>query len=141
MRHRTSLYPLVIAGLTVGLVVLMAATLPRNTPLQPSRAEVSTVYTGPTDAQYEAQVTAVIGVFHRAYATATTSEAKLTTVETALHSVLGLTVPVRYKDLHYGLAVSLTLMRDGLTQGNVVEQDSGWEKYQTFTAAYPWLLK
>lgn len=130
-----------IAGLTIGLVVLMAATLPRNTPPQPSRAEASTVYTGPTDAEYEAQAAAVVGAFHRSYTTATTSDAKRTTAETALNGMLGLTVPVRYKDLHYGLAVSFTLMRDGLTQNNVVEVDSGWEKYQTFTAAYPWLLK
>ncbi len=137
--HRSSLYPLLIAGLTCGLVVLMAVTLPKSAP--GSRQVVQPeVYTGPTEAEYESIASVITTTFDGSYSITASTEIRVKALEKVLHDLLALTVPPRYKDLHYGLVVSFTLMRDGLRQSDAAIFEKGWASYQAFTTAYPWLL-
>lgn len=130
--QRRSFYPLVLALLSLALGGLMFLTLSRPASVAPP-AQPSV-----TDDQYRAEAHDVIAPFLSAYAAADTDVKRLVAVEDALSGVMPLLVPTAYKDLHLGLAVSLTLMRDGL-RGEEGAAENGEAKLQAIVADYPWL--
>ncbi|NBS41242.1 hypothetical protein EBS80_01105 [bacterium] len=131
--QRRSFYPLAIAVLTLALGGLMFFTLARVAPPAPAPAQPSV-----TDDQYRTQAHAVIAPFLSAYAAADTDVKKLVAVEDALNAVMSLVVPTAYKEVHLGLAVSLTRMRDGL-RGEAGAAEDGYAKLTKLVADDPWL--
>lgn len=131
--QRRSFYPLAIAALTLALGGLMFLTLNRVAP--PSSASPTPSV---TDDQYRSASHGVIAPFLSAYASADTDVKKLVAVEDALNGIMPLVVPTAYKDAHLGLAVSLTLMRDGL-RGEAGATEKGYAKLQRLVVDYPWL--
>lgn len=130
--RRRSLYPVAILALTVAIGGLMYATLNRP-------ASAPTVSTpAVTDDQYRTNARAAVVPFLANYAAADTDIKKLVATEDALSGVMSLVVPVAYKDLHLGLAVSLTLMRDGL-RGEAGAEEKGYAKLLKLVGDYPWL--
>ncbi|OGL95841.1 hypothetical protein A2348_00315 [Candidatus Uhrbacteria bacterium RIFOXYB12_FULL_58_10] len=135
-RH-ASFFPFVIALLTLGLGTLMFVTLNRSVPRQLSSESVAPVV---SDSGYREQSHAVIAPFLTAYQSAETDIMKLVEVEDALSALTGLTVPATYRDVQLGLAVSLTLMRDGL-RGEDGSLESGFAKLMRLVGDYPWLAE
>ncbi len=140
---RRSFYPLAIALLTLALGSLMFYTLDTRLPLlQKERAGVRSTdaSTTPavTDADYRTNSHAVIAPFLASYGAATNDAIKLAAVEDALAALIPVTVPASYKDVHLGLAVSLSLMRDGL-RGEDGSLDAGYAKLTKIVATEPWL--
>lgn len=134
IHHRTSFYPFVIALLTIGLGALMFVTLNRSVP----RAETEESAPAVTESDYRADSHAVIAPFLAAYQSAETDVARLVAVEDAMAALTRLTVPASYRDVHFGLAVSLTLMRDGL-RGEEGALEIGYAKLMRLVGDYPWL--
>jgi len=136
--RRTSFYPFVvaIAIATIGLVVLMSVTLNGSAP----GSFEDPVPPVATESDYRARSHAVVAPFLDAYQSAPSDIARLVAVEDALDAIMGLTVPVMYKDLHLGLAVSLALMRDGL-RGEAGSLENGFAKLMQLVGDYPWLAE
>lgn len=134
--RRTSFYPLVIALVTLALCIFMYATLSESD----RKAAEEPVVPAVTESDYRAQSRAVIAPFLAAYQSAPTDIAKLVAVEDALADLMDLTVPVAYKDVHFTLAVSLTLMRDGL-RGEEGSLENGFAKLTEVVRDYPWLAE
>jgi hypothetical protein len=135
-RHRTSFYPLLIALATLGLGAFMLAGMTGTN--HPSADEPAAP--AMTESDYRADASRVIGPVLQAYDAAPTDIAKLVAVEDGLNGLMKLTVPAAYKDVHLGLAVSLTLMRDGL-RGEEGSLDSGYAKLMELVGDYPWLAE
>ncbi len=136
IHHRTSFYPFVIALLTIGLGALMFVTLTRSVPTPGSGESVPAV----TESDYRADSRAVIAPFLAAYQSADSDVAKLVAAEDAMAALTRLTIPASYRDVHFGLAVSLTLMRDGL-RGEEGALESGYAKLMRLVGDYPWLAE
>ncbi len=143
--QRRSFYPLVIAILTLALGSLMFFTLSQSTRLpllQKERAGVRSSDVSPTpavtDADYRANAHAVIAPFLVSYSAASNDGIRLGLVEDALAALMPITVPASYKDVHLGLAVSLSLMRDGL-RGEEGSLETGYAKLTKIAAADAWL--
>ncbi len=130
--RRRSFYPVAIVLLTVAIGGLMYATL--NRPASAPSASAPAV----TDDEYRTNARAVVVPFLANYAAADTDIKKLVAAEDALSGIMPLVVPVAYKDLHLGLAVSLTLMRDGL-RGEAGSEEKGYAKFLKLVGDYPWL--
>lgn len=145
--QRRSFYPLVIAILTLALGLLMFYTLGRSA-INPSGLkslgnqgnQTSQVSPTPavTDAEYRTNAHAVIAPFLMAYGAASNDGVRLGLVEDALAALMPITVTVSYKDVHLGLAVSLSLMRDGL-RGEEGSLATGYAKLTKIAAAESWL--
>lgn len=142
--QRRSFYPLVIAILTLALGLLMFFALSQSTqsPTGPkslgnSASQVSTT-PAVTDADYRTNVRAVIAPFLVSYAVATNDGIKLGLVEDALAALMPITVTASHKDVHLGLAVSLSLMRDGL-RGEAGSLETGYAKLTKIVASESWL--
>ena len=145
--QRRSFYPLVIAILTLALGVLMFYTLSQSA-INPSGLkslgnqgnQASQVSPTPavTDAEYRTNAHAVIAPFLVSYAAATNDGIKLGLVEDALAALMPITVTASQKDVHLALAVSLTLMRDGL-RGEEGSLETGYAKLTKVAAAESWL--
>lgn len=143
LHQRRSFYPLAIALLTLALGSLMFYTLDARLPLlQKERAGVRSSDVSPTpavtDADYRTNAHAVIAPFLSSYAAAADDGARLAAVEDALAALMPITVTASYKDIHLGLAVSLSLMRDGL-RGEAGSLDAGYAKITKIVASEPWL--
>jgi len=143
--QRRSFYPLVIAILTLALGSLMFFTLSQSTRLpllQNERAGVrsSDVSATPavTDADYRTNAHAVIAPFLVSYASASNDGIRLGLVEDALAALMPITVTASYKDVHLGLAVSLSLMRDGL-RGEQGSLETGYARLTKIVTAESWL--
>lgn len=137
--QKRSFYPLVIAILTLALGSLMFFTLSKSA-TKPSSSDRSTVSPTPsvTDADYRTASHNVVAPFLVAYEASATDGERLASVEDAISALMPLIVPVSYKDVHLGLAVSLTLMRDGL-RGDSESLDSGYAKLTGLISDEPWL--
>ncbi len=132
--QRRSFYPLAIAILTLALGGLMFVTLNRAVPSSvPSAAQASV-----TDDQYRESAHAVIAPYVEAYRAASTDIQRLVATEDAINAIMPLIVPTAYKDLHLGIAVALTLTRDGL-RGEAGAAENGHAKLMKLVADYPWL--
>ena len=136
--QKRSFYPLAIAVLTLGLGSLMFLTLNR-TSVAPS-ADPTAVSPTPavTDAEYRAQAHDVIAPFRVAYASADSDGSRLAAVEDALSALVRIVVPGSYKDVHLGLAVSLTQIREGL-RGDASALAAGNDRLNGIVANEPWL--
>ncbi|MEI6510593.1 MAG: hypothetical protein WCO25_00935 [Candidatus Uhrbacteria bacterium] len=138
--RRRSFYPLAIALLTLALGLLMLYTLGSSTSPTGRKSVGTQVSPTPavTDADYRTNSHAVIAPFLASYGAATNDAIKLAAVEDALAALMPITVPASYKDVHLGLAVSLSLMRDGL-RGEDGSLDAGYAKLTKIVATEPWL--
>lgn len=134
--HKRSFYPFAIAVLTLLLGGLMYLTLAKSAPSAPSAAQPAV-----TEADYRSDANAVIAPFLNAYQQAGTDVAKLVAVENAVNGLMPLIVPAPFKDAHFGLAVSLTLMRDGLRGEDAAAVESGYAKLMKLVGDYPWLAE
>ena len=146
LHQRRSFYPLAIAILTLALGSLMFYTLSSSTrptglkSLGNQGNQASQVSPTPavTDADYREDAHAVIAPFLASYYAASNDGVYLGLVEDALAALMPITVPASYKDVHLGLAVSLSLMRDGL-RGEEGSLRMGNEKLAKIVAAESWL--
>ena len=140
IHKRRSFYPLAVALLTLALGALMFFTLGRSAGFPSAENRGAQVPAAPavTDAEYRERSHDVIAPFLVAYGAATGDAEKVVAVENAISALLSLTVPATYKDVHLGLAVSLTLMRDGL-RGEEGSLDAGYAKLTKIVASEPWL--
>lgn len=138
--QRRSFYPLAIAILTLALGSLMFYTLSSSTSPTGLKSLGNQVSTTPavTDADYRTNAHAVIAPFLSSYNAASNDGIKLAAVEDALAALMPITVTASYKDVHLGLAVSLSLMRDGL-RGEAGSLDAGYAKLTKIVASEPWL--
>ncbi len=143
--QRRSFYPLAIALLTLALGLLMFYTLGLSTSpplLQKERDGVRSSDVSPTpavtDADYRTNAHAVIAPFVLSYAAASNDGVRLGLVEDALAALMPITVTASHKDVHLGLAVSLSLMRDGL-RGEEGSLETGYAKLTKIVAAEAWL--
>ena len=135
---RRSFYPLVIALMTLTLGLLMFFALSRSgAPFANDRTAVSPT-PAVTDADYRTNAHAVIAPFLLAYDATANDGVRLAAVEDALAALMPITVTASYKDVHLGLAVSLSQMRDGL-RGEAGSLDTGYAKLKGIVASEPWL--
>ncbi len=135
--QRRSFYPFILALLTLLLAALMMKTL-----VKPSSPASSVSETVPvTEADYRQQSHDVIAPFVSAYQSAPTDIAKLVAVEDALSALTDLIVIPSFKEVHFNLAVSLSLIRDGLRSADTSLQTSGYTKLTNLISTYPWLMQ
>ncbi len=135
--QRRSFYPFILALLTLLLAALMMKTLVK--PPSPSSSISETVPV--TEADYRQQSHDIIAPFVLAYQSASTDIAKLVAVEDALSALSNLIVTPSFKDVHFNLAVSLSLIRDGLRSADTSLQTNGYTKLTTLISTYPWLTQ
>lgn len=142
--QRRSFYPLAIAVLTLALGLLMFYTLSKSTQSPTGLKSVgnSSSQVSPTpavtDAEYRTNAHDVIAPFVLSYAAASNDGVRLGLVEDALAALMPITVTASHKDVHLGLAVSLSLMRDGL-RGEEGSLETGYAKLLKVVAAEAWL--
>lgn len=134
--HKRSFYPFAIALLTLALGGLMYLTLTKSAPSAGPATQPAV-----TESDYRSEAHSVIAPFLTAYQGAATDVAKLVAVEDAVNGLMPLIVPASFKDLHFGLAVSLTLMRDGLRGEDPATVASGYAKLMQLVGDYPWLAE
>lgn len=140
--HHRSLFPLLLALLTILLIILMIWKL------QPKDVEVLKSSNNPpaeepliesvTPAEYEQRLADLLSEFIQKYDVADQDFIRVIAVDQTLSSLLDLKVPTQYKDLHLSIAVNLNLIRRGLTD-NPARLAEGLNNLQNLRQEYSWL--
>lgn len=109
--HRRSVFPFIIVGLTIGLIVLMyyafTGQMTRRVPVvsEPSPISVS---------EYTTKLKQLSETFIKNYSEQSDDSARLLLVEQTLQTVLDMRVPAEYKDLHLSFVIKLHSLQQAL---------------------------
>lgn len=128
--HHRSLFPFILTGLTIALVVLMYYAF---TDQQPSREPVVEEPTPVSAQDYESELRALTQTFIQAYPKEQEEPAKMVLIERTLQELLSLRVPSEKKELHFSLVVEL----NKLMQAHKLQNGKAVEAFEAFKAQTP----
>src|SRR3989338_2293396 len=132
IHHHPTFFPVMLALLTGGLIYFMFFAF-TSKPIVLSAA--TTVV---DEGAYRESVKNIVAPFLKSFSSAPNDMAKLVLTENVLNTLLNVTVPVIYKEIHLELAISLNQMRDGLRGANGSFED-GKVRFERIVGANPWL--
>ena len=128
--HRRSLFPLLLALLTLVLVIFMFYAF---TGRSLKRSNVVGEPSPVSAQQYQTELHELTSTFVEQYEGEANDLARLVLVETTLQKLLSLRVPTEQKDRHLALAVELNQMQQALRQQNG-EADVAFERFKVYVA-------
>ncbi len=118
---RHSFFPLMLAVLTLGLIVLMFYAFTQRQATPHRVAQEAT----PVSAQeYNQELSTLTKSFIEQYSLKEDDLSRLVLVEQTLQSLLSLRVPVEAKEMHLNIAVDLNQMQQALREKNGKEAEA-----------------
>ncbi len=130
MKH-ASFFPFIVLALTL---VLVGGFVFLSSEKQATHVQTSVV----SDTPYEDGLTIVLKRFFSVYDSATSDTAREQIVQSTLNALLSMRVPVKEKDLHLGLAISLQKIKQGLVS-NPQDVSDGYAELKDFVSQTSWL--
>jgi hypothetical protein len=118
---RHSFFPLILALLTLGLILLMFYAF---TGKQPASTSVSQEVTPISSQEYQKEFTTLITSFVEQYPQKEDDLSRLVLVEQTLSFLLSLRVPTEAKEQHLNMAVELNQMQQALREKSGKEKEA-----------------
>lgn len=137
-RHKRTLFPVVLVGLTLALAAFIYFTLLKPAPAAPAISTDTSQPPAISDEEYRGTIRAIISEFQSKRREPQSDLERLILIEQTLDYVLAVKVSAGYKDLHLGLATSLFQMAQGL-RGEADTYAEGEQRFDQVLAENPWL--
>ncbi|HBP00478.1 MAG: hypothetical protein UU48_C0002G0146 [Candidatus Uhrbacteria bacterium GW2011_GWF2_41_16] len=138
--HIRTWFPLIVAGLTIALLVLVGWWFSLRIFFPPlSKPQEKNQRTAPTTEMYETSVSGILSNFLDELDAATDNTWRLTLVEETENHMLALLVPAERRDVHLEIITSLHLMRTGFSKNTPDTVEEGRHRLEEIFVRESWL--